>query len=324
MTNTVRVLAIDIGGTNSRFAEFCIDEDLQLEEIAFYHCHTNYKAINSFADLFATFMQERSTAFSELDAIDATTLAVPGPVSGKTCMPPNIDWNIDLSTVPDWQHAALINDFTAQGYACLLPEFAHQLQVIQDKHHVLSEKGTRSAVIGAGTGLGHCLLLENERQPMVVPSEAGYTSFSFVGDEEREYESFLADKLTIDYPVNDVIVSGSGLERLHAFLSGESKTAEQILLSKPRQTMNWFARFYGRVCRNYCLAQAIDHRLIISGGLAAKHPDIIQNEALLQEFYHGAEVAYRNWLEGIQIVLNRDEQIGLKGAAYHAVLSIQG
>ena len=88
--------------------------------------------------------------------------------------------------------------------------------------------------------------------------------------------------------------------------------------------MAWFTRFYGRVCRNYCLSQIIDNRLIISGGLAAKHPDLIQNDDFLQEFYNGADNAYRQWLKEIRIVLNRDEDIGLKGAAYHAVLNTVG
>ena len=57
-----------------------------------------------------------------------------------------------------------------------------------------------------------------------------------------------------------------------------------------------------------------------SGGVAAKNPHLVESRSFRDEFDDGR--AYRHILERIPVYLNRDEHIGIKGAAIHAWLQL--
>jgi glucokinase len=95
----------------------------------------------------------------------------------------------------------------------------------------------------------------------------------------------------------DDVVTGSGVALLHEALTGEAVSPAEALVRKSREsaTCSYFARFYARACRNYCLAMYPVEALIISGGIAAKNPHVIESPSFTAEFNDGR--AYRHLLE---------------------------
>ena len=113
----------------------------------------------------------------------------------------------------------------------------------------------------------------------------------------------------------DAIVSGSGLARLHTFLTGEELSPAGVaarLDASPR-TAEWFARFYGRAARNYALAVMAQGGVMVTGGVAARTPALVEHPAFLAEFCNSG--AYASLLSGIPVSLNRNEDLGVFGAA---------
>jgi glucokinase len=176
--------------------------------------------------------------------------------------------------------------------------------------------GGTVAVIGAGTGLGHCALVPDGRGGhLAVPSEAGHMAFPFVGDAEHAYGEHVRRAANLAYCHGDAVVSGSGLSRLHAFLTGD-ELAPAVLaprLASFPHTVEWFARFYGRAARNYALAVLALGGVYICGGVAAKSPLLVEHPAFLEEF--GLSPAHHALLSRLPVLHNSNEDSGVFGAA---------
>jgi glucokinase len=174
------------------------------------------------------------------------------------------------------------------------------------------------AIVGAGTGLGHAALKPEKGDRIVIGSEAGHTSFAFRGADERALEDAMLARTGKHWLSGDDVVSGSGASRLHEALTGDAVSPKIALQQKQLEspTCRYYARFYARVCRNYCLTMYPVEALIISGGVAAKNPHLLTSGSFIDEFDDGR--SYRHILERIPVYLNRDEAIGIRGAAIHA------
>jgi len=310
-----RILAADIGGTNSRFGFFELQpgagEPRLLGDIARFSTPES----PSFAALLERLFAEQRP-FAPADC-DLAVFAVAGPVQGHICHPPNIKWNIDLHEIANigLKRGALLNDFAAQAFACRSGAVRDSL-VLQCSRADHEVHGATIAVVGAGTGLGHCALVaDNSGDYFAVTSEAGHAAFPFVDDEECAYGDYVRRTAHLDYCHGDAIVTGSGLSRLHAFLTGESLSPAEVgarLPNSPR-TVEWFARFYGRAARNYALSVLALGGVYLAGGVAARNPLLVQHPAFLQEFQRSP--SHREMLSGLPVLLNKNQDAGVYGAA---------
>jgi Glucokinase len=302
----MRILAADIGGTNSRFAVFRAGPGPLEREGGLTLPSAGA------ADFTSLLARVWAGIGAGPEDFDAAVLAVAGPVRGRSCRPPNISWDIDLER--DWSDPTpclLLNDFLAQAYACRTPAVA-KARVI---HPGTADPRGAVAVIGAGTGLGHCALLPLDRGFTAVPSEGGHASFAFVGPEEGAYEEFLRKETGRPYAYGDLVVTGSGLSLLHRFHTGRDLAPAQVAaeLGPDSPTLVWFARFYARACRNYALTVLATGGLYVSGGLAAKNPTVVDNDHFRAEFINSP--AHAELLRSLPVRLNANENSGLYGAA---------
>lgn len=309
-----RVLAADIGGTNSRFGFFDLPDLGDPIHLATLHLPTT--GADSFPALLeAVFASDPPFGPK---ACDIAVLAVPGPVVGGVyCRPPNIAWDIDLAHVVQLGigRAVLINDFAAQAWACR-SEIVRDARVLQQG--VADPEGV-VAVIGAGTGLGHCALVPLAGGGwLALPSEAGHAAFPFVGEAEAAYGESVRHRLDRPYCTGDHIVSGGGLARLFHYLTGLDKTPAEAaaLLGAYPQVAEWFARFYGRACRNYSLSVLAWGGVYVSGGVAANNHELVDNPAFLAEFHNLA--THQDLLRRVPIMLNIAKDSGVYGAALAA------
>ncbi|MBF0398904.1 MAG: glucokinase, partial [Desulfobacterales bacterium] len=188
----MNILSSDIGGTNSRFAYFNLDISGNLNLLDIFEIKTS--SVDSFPNLIEAL---RKSSFKlNFKECDIAVFAVAGPIKKKVyCAPPNINWDINLSDAKErfgLRNCLLINDFVAQAYACKTDAVSLS-QII--KNGEVDPEGT-IAVVGAGTGLGHCALMPIENKRFIaIPSEASHTPFPFIGNEEKEYELFILKKI---------------------------------------------------------------------------------------------------------------------------------
>lgn len=320
-----RILAADIGGTHSRLGFFELQpgvspagssgaDGLRLLDVVRLRTRESPSFPALLARLFSS-PQPFAPAQCHLLA-----LAVAGPVQGHICTPPNIAWRVDLRDIAalGFTRGALINDFTAQAFACRSAAVLDALVLQPGRDPELIRTGT-VAVLGAGTGLGHCALAPDGLGGYVpVPSEAGHAAFPFVGQEEYAYAEHVRRSARLPYCHGDAIVTGSGLSKLHAYLTGEDLTPPEVAERLPQspRTAEWFARFYGRAARNYALAVMALGGVYLAGGVAAKNPLLVEHPAFLEEFR--SSPSHSELLCGLPVLLNRNQDSGVHGAALYA------
>lgn len=313
-----KILAADIGGTNSRFALFnTADGKLEMEDSIWLKSHD----VSSFTELLDQLWDSDFSAAP--GEFDSAALAVAGAVQGGVeCRNlPNVPWAIDLRGVDfGAQKACLINDFAAQAFACRTPA-VDNATIIQDG--VALDEGA-IAVIGAGTGLGYSALLPAEKGWTALPSEGGHMAFPFIGDHEAEYGEFNRRESGRNWPEGDTVVTGLGLTLVHKFLTGEELSPKEISerITPESETTKWYARFYGRACRDWALALMSYGGLYIAGGIAAKNPMFINVPEFIEEF-HNTHI-YSDFLTTVPLKLNCNEESGLYGAAFHAAQIHEG
>lgn len=304
----MRLLASDIGATNSRFAIFeTKNAELSMKDQI---CLPTQESA-SIHDLLSQ-LQARNPDMS-IERCERVVLAVPGPVCGSTALLPNVPWNIDLDELPET--VCMLNDFAAQAYACLSP-VAADARLVKGNGHL--RRGP-VAVIGAGTGIGFALAIppdDGRTKPLVVPSELCHAMYPFAGDAEEAFRQYGLKQCPRPYLTPDLVVSAKGLERIHQFLSGEKRSAAEIAALHPPETIAMYATLFARICRQYCLAVMPTGGLFITGGVAIKNPRFVENPAFLSEFV--SNPVLHGFLDSLEIKLFTRLDTGLWGAAYYA------
>ena len=317
----IRILAADIGGTNARFADAEVDglSRVRLSEPVIFP--TWSESIDSFDALLEHYSAAKPAGSPDIEDYDALAIAIAGAVSGNRATLPNISWDIDLTVSKPIRNAFLLNDFFAQAHAYLDPVVFDELRLIRPG----TGMGPGSIlIVGAGTGLGHAAIKSVKGRRVVIGSESGHCTFAFHGKEERDIEASMLARSGKTWLSGDDVVTGSGVALLHEALTGEAVSPAEALVRKSREsaTCSYFARFYARACRNYCLAMYPVEALIISGGIAAKNPHVIESPSFTAEFNDGR--AYRHLLERVPLYLNENQALGLRGAAIHAWMELAG
>jgi glucokinase len=314
------ILAADIGGTNSRFAHFTLDEKdaLVLNDTRWLETRQS----TTFSHLLDLLNQ--SDFSLTVDQSDMAVLAVAGPTTdGVYSNPPNIPWDIDLSAAAENfnpRRCFLINDFVAQAYACRSPIIESARQVISGQ----IDPGAPLAVIGAGTGLGMAALVPDGTGGYVaVPSEGGHCVFPFETPGEIEFMQFVMDELGGPYVETEFIVSGRGLSLIHQYLAAEKLTPAEVAagVAQDSKTLEWAARFYGRACRNYALQVLARGGVYIAGGVAAKLPLLVTHPEFKRQFINSKTMAAM--LHKIPVYLNANQESGLWGAAFLAAQKLK-
>ena len=315
-----KIIVADIGGTYSRLAAFEVISPQDLDLIESITLETG--RFSTFDDLLDHCEESGFKRF--LIQGNIIVIAVAGPVqSTDQSELTNLDWPINLKPAKKKYDKAdffLINDFVAQAYGCLSRVGRGAKQIKTGK---LNYEDT-VAVVGAGTGLGHCSLRRDSDDKYVhIPSEGGHAGFPFLGREEVKFQQFVLSEIGVTEVTGDDILSGRGLTLMHKYLTGKVLKPVDISseISSASETAQWFSRFYGRACRNYALTILSLGGLFISGGLAARNPYLVDCNTFKAEFTNSATKG--KLLADIPIFLIEGSGIGLWGAAIYGILKFQ-
>lgn len=310
------ILAADIGGTRARLL---LGESLGERWQTLRRQTLASRDYPDGASLLRAFLQpgERPTL---------ACLAVAGPLQGRRVQLTNLPWQLDAGELAErfgLRRVELLNDFVAQahGLPLLQREGLCPLQAGQ------AEAGGVRALLGAGTGLGMALLAGSPEQPLVLPSEGGHADFA---PQDEQQLALLRHLLPRHGRVSlELLLSGTGLSRLYAFLGGTDEDAPDLPPAaqisqaaaageaRAVASLELFARLYAAAAGNLALTALARGGVYLCGGIAPKILPFLQQAAVREAFC--ARAPMRALLERIPLQVVLDEFLGLHGAARVAV-----
>lgn len=234
------VLICDIGGTNVRFGLYEEGQTGNVDFDAKYKC----SEFTSFEEAVSTYLSTKS---------QQPTLCVIGAAGNideynGEVLTTNTPWKASTSQLqqccPFFKHIRLVNDFALQGWA--VDELTKdQYRAVFSQNEQPNLKTGSLVLIGPGTGLGTCLILQDRKHPRTIyTSEAGHSTIPHVdfslkpgevsavtaikqAEKDNRDNQILLTALKEYYakkgqaPVTEHIVSGTGITNVyHAFKDG--------------------------------------------------------------------------------------------------------
>lgn len=256
--------------------------------------------------------------------------AVAGPIVDGTAKITNLPWTIKEQTLIEeyrFRHVKIINDFSAIGYGLCKLE-SSDCEVLQTgKPSAIGIK----TIVGAGTGLGMCMVVPVTGSDIILPSEIGRTDFA----PSDEFGVNLLNYMRTTKPrvACEEVLSGAGLEQIYAYLTHQihghaSKLSvdnnpmlaaqiSQAGLSGTNaiaeQAVDQFVRIYAAVARNVALVTLPTGGLYIAGGIAPKIVSKLKSDIFRNTFLDNEKM--QHVLKAIPVYLILNSKVGLLGAS---------
>lgn len=318
------VLAGDIGGTKS-ILRLCntsnVSPEIILEQI---YPSQNYADFYELLDAFL------SSCDIPSGSLVNACFAVAGPINGGSSKVTNLPWVIDESTLAkkyDFNYIKIINDFTALGYSLSRLD-NDDITTIQAG---LSNDGHVKTILGAGTGLGMCMVVSNNSNLMVLPSEFGNTTFAPSSKFSFELAAYMR-KYGSRIAYEDIL-SGAGLENIYIFLKTKSRNSvTQPAISNEHsdlaayisqsalagedymaeQALDYFTEIYATAASDIALLTYSLGGLYIAGGIAPKITSSLTSTSFTKTFLENKKM--HHILENIPIYIILNSKAGLLGA----------
>jgi glucokinase len=330
-TPTFRVLAGDIGGTNTRLALYDVNGQ-RLEGLAVKsYSSQQYDSLNAVM---------REFLDTHRHPPQAACLGVAGPVHNQVAKITNLPWQISAAEIAGDSgigSVSLLNDLEATGWG--LPTLqADDLCTLQKGN---TRASGNAAIIAAGTGLGQAGLYFDGEQHQAFACEGGHTDFSAQSELDMALLRYLQREH--DHVSWERIVSGSGLVSLHACLcelrqreipdwlqesmqAGDpakaiSSAAQQGRDAICTEALQWFTHLYGVEAGNLALKLMATGGVYVAGGIAPKILEQLQDGTFMQAFC--AKGRMRALMERMPVRVVLNDEVALRGAALNAALHSQ-
>ena len=327
------VLIGDIGGTNASL-ELLVERDGVLSGV--HELLLPSGAYASFELLLEQFFVQTGI---RAETVSAACFSVAGPVEAGVCSMTNLSWRIDAAAlsarfrIPE---VHLLNDFAAVGYGIAS---LGEHDVLSLQRAVPQPQGTR-LVVGAGTGLGVCMLNWQGQAYAVHASEAGHADFAPLDAAQDALLAALREPFgRVSY---ERIVSGPGLLRIFGFLQDHRGAVPSIPLRLAMQkqdeaaaisefaiskldplavaALDLFVSVYGAFAGNLALATLARGGVYIAGGIARKIAAKMNDGGFMRAFVDKGRFA--DLLRRYPVHIVTDPKVGLKGALNY--LQLQG
>ena len=297
------LVAIDVGGTNVRFALVDSYGDLAAQHSLL--C-ADFATIN---DAFAAF------AATVDQKITAAAICIAGPVKDDQVSVTNNHWVFSkrqLCRDLGLEQLLVVNDFTAQALAQADPSGHGNILLLDGK----SQSDAPLLVIGPGTGLGVSALIPAASGLIPIEGEGGHVGLSPQTDAEMKLFEALAGELPF-VSVEDVI-SGRGLERIYLHLSGGQKKAAPEIgadalaeQGTDRDAAQMMLGLLGTVIADNALTLGCWRGVVIAGGIVSQLRPLIAESAFADHLRHGGLMS--NLLADLPVWLSVDPHAGLRG-----------
>lgn len=311
------IVAVDVGGTNARFARARIGPDgaPTLGE------PRKYKVADfpGLAACWAAFARDEGAPLP-----DAAAIAFAAPLGGETVKLTNSSWIIRPETLAEelgLKRLTLMNDFKAVAHAVTrLPR--ENLPLLFGPNAPFPDDGAVS-VLGPGTGLGVALIACRKGAAQVIATEGGHLDFAPLDPLEDRLLAHLREshgRVSVER-----VVSGPGLNALYrglAALTGEPATLRddaalwQAALAGgdalARAALDRLMMSYGSVAGDIALAHG-PGAVVLAGGLTQGMRALLAASGFYARFT--AKGRYEALMRRIPVRLAVHDEIGLFGAA---------
>ena len=325
------ILGADIGGTNSNFGIFKNTDKPQL----LFSLHAKSQQITNFPALVKQVLDSIKNKHNI--TIKHALFAAAGVVSAQKdyAKPTNLPIEIDAKKIRQQTGLScvyIVNDFEVIGYG---------LGLIDPKELIVVNKGkprehANKAIIGAGTGLGKCIMhwsrCSNRYIP--VPSEGGHADFAIQHPIELELAEFIkkSEKFICNVSWEDVL-SGNGVQRIYQFFhnqkNGHHAKKEQVPhcdeIFKSRNhdhhsidTLNLYTKIYARCVKDFALDALALGGIYIAGGIATHNIELFKQPTFWDEFINCGK--QQMLLKDVPIYVIGDYNVSLYGAAEYLKL----
>lgn len=277
------VLAVDVGGTNARFALFEAPDGPAIPLPA--------QATAAHPGL----AHAARVALTGAGRAPRSILAcAAGPVVGRGVKLTNASWSIDgpaVAAALGLDQGLLFNDFEAQALSipALRPEWLRPIGA-----PLPAAAGPR-LIHGPGTGLGTAALVDAGGKWLAIASEASHSDFAPVTPEERAFWPHVQrvhGRLT-----PEALISGPGIVRLHEAiagslclpspgLAGEAIVARALAnhASPEADTIRAFWRLAARFAGDMAMAFVATGGVILAGGILPRIVDLLDETAFRAAF----------------------------------------
>ena len=329
-TKTHAYLVADIGGTNANFGVF---KNVRGAARLLYSVHFKSQEITRFTDVMQQVLSHARDTY-QLE-IKVACIAAAGVIQKKRTYvkPTNLNLPIDTAeivreTTLDCVH--LTNDFEVIGFGLRLIS-SDSLSKVNDGR---PEQFANKAVLGAGTGLGKCILVWHMGHDHYIPvaSEGGHADFVAHNELDLELIHFIQKKENFTCPVSwEQLLSGNGIQRMYAFFKSKNNAAkshpqlsshglapDEIFNSRHMDEHSWrtfelYSQIYARCAKNFALDALALGGLYIAGGIASKNLPLFEREHFMREFTSCGKM--HHILMQIPVYVITDYNISLYGAA---------
>jgi glucokinase len=328
--HTEYLIGADIGGTNANFG-FFVTTDIGLKLV--FSIHYKSQTITNFTEVMVHLLGYVKTTYDITPK--KICIAAAGVVAEErdSVKPTNLNFVIqsaDIFANTDLSCIYLVNDFEIIG---------HGIDTLPPEAFLVINKGCKRikanrAIIGAGTGLGKCISVWNNRYARHIPcpSEGGHADVVIHTAAELELIEFLKSRKQQTNPLSwEDILSGNGIQHMHTFFMFKSGHPEPPIPPHPdeifknrdqdsfkRSVLELYLTFYARCAKNFALDALALNGVYIAGGIAAHNAPMFQMHIFLKEFFKCAK--HSALLKDIPVTIITDYNVSLYGAAQYMIL----
>lgn len=325
----MRVLAGDIGGTNSRLAIVdVVGGRAEILHQARFRSR-DYPGVGAVA---RRYLRDAGTR------VDRAGIGVAGAVINGECHMVNLPWTLSATSLAHELGIAdttLVNDLQALG---------HGLRLLGGDDLVTLQRGEPDeggvvAVIAAGTGLGEGFLTGGGQEVHV--SEGGHASFAPNGSLQAGLLAYLRDRF--GHVSRERVLSGAGLVSIHEYLAarGPAEDAAGVRREMEREdpaavisrhalagtdprcvmALDLFAAAYGAQAGNLALTVMATGGVYLGGGIAPRIVDKLRDGGFINAFRDKGRLADLLARVPVHVIVNPNA--GLLGAALVAATAGQ-
>jgi len=291
-----KVLLIDIGGTNLRYAysdgDFSTIKDTNKIQLS---------CIKGFNEILTNLTKGKN--------VDSLVISVAGPkIKGSITMT-NRDFSIneeDIRNSFQFKTCHLLNDWESIG---------HSLATYDESDIAIIKEGTEfndnSFFIGPGTGLGAALLIGNDN---VIPTEIGNTT----GLTKALLKNYAIDNDDHFRTLEDVL-SGKAISDIYEYKTGTRLTSEDIVqrYGGDDEMINFvidgFIKSLAETISDMALTFISGKGIYIAGGLIRSIFQIMDKDKFIENFYGDKKLVHLQILEMVKIGIVEKEHACLHG-----------
>ena len=307
-------LLADIGGTNTRVA---LSEGGRLLP----------KTIRRFSNSEHRSLDEVLGAYlaaeGNPDCVGACVAAA-GPVRDGVASMTNLDWTIDAEAVARAARAEIVdvlNDLQAQGHALGHLAPGNLREIVPGP---APTGGASQLVVGVGTGFNAAPVHEAPGGRIVAASECGHASLPIRTEADLRLLRFV--ETAHGFPGVEDVLSGRGLERVHAFVTTEANAPEDLRAAEIMAAMDQgapmalatgriFVRLLGAVTGNLSLIHLPFGGVYLCGGVARAFTPWLGEFGFAEAFHDKGR--FTGFMQGFRVSVIEDDYAALTGCAVH-------